>query len=180
MIFILSCARTPVKSDREAMRPLSFNKEIEASRAEGQIALGDDASYETLKAGLDMQVKYWEGKGASQEVHFGPRSLTAGEYLQALRELRDRSSSKESFFDHLRENFDFYEVYGGEHWGEVMVTGYYEPVIKGSLKPTKEFSQALYSTPKDMVSIDMGAFAKTFPHWSPFETWVSEQKSRPV
>lgn len=39
-----------------------------------------------------------------------------------------------------------------------LFTGYYEPVIKGSLKKTKRFSTPLWGMPEDIVKIDLGRF----------------------
>ncbi len=176
-VLTLSCARAPVKDSTQVMRKTSF-KEV-SSGAEVDPKRFDDASFETLLEGLNAQIEYWQKKPAEQYINFGPKSLTAGEYLTALKSLKEKSVSKEAFFDYVVTHFDFYEVYGGDKWGEVMITGYYEPVIRGSRKPTKEFSQPLYKTPTDMVNVDMGAYARAFPHWKPFETFVTEQKSSP-
>lgn len=37
-----------------------------------------------------------------------------------------------------------------------LITGYYEPLLRGSRKPTSTFATALYAPPDDMLTIDMG------------------------
>jgi membrane-bound lytic murein transglycosylase A len=38
-----------------------------------------------------------------------------------------------------------------------MVTGYYEPLLKGSRTPTKRFRYPIYAVPQDLVTIDLAA-----------------------
>lgn len=57
------------------------------------------------------------------------------------------------------------------------MTSYYEPVIEGSLQPTKEKSQPLYSVPQDMVIVNLGEFAEALPSLSDLKGKLMEQKS---
>ena len=76
----------------------------------------------------------------------------------------------EIIFNNLvRNNFDFYEVYGKKNWGEVLITSYYEPVLDGSLIKSANFSQPLYSVPGDLVTIHLNKFVDTFERLSPIK-----------
>jgi membrane-bound lytic murein transglycosylase A len=44
--------------------------------------------------------------------------------------------------------------------GEGLITGYFEPYLKGSLRPSPEYSHPLYRKPKDLVSVNLGKFKK--------------------
>jgi membrane-bound lytic murein transglycosylase A len=45
----------------------------------------------------------------------------------------------------------------------VLFTGYYEPVLPGSLVPTKTFTYPLYKPPPDLINIDLARFR---PEWN--------------
>lgn len=167
LVALWGCARAPVKDISRSMRPTSAPQ------------IRDDESWETLLKGLKVQIEYWSEKDPEEEVRFGPRTLKVSEYLAALQDLLRHSASKQDLISALESDFEFYEVYGGDKWGEVFVTGYFEPVIQGALKPGESLTQPLYKIPPDLVNVDMSAYAETFPHWSPFQTWASEQKSAP-
>lgn len=156
----VACARSPIKSSSEALRFTSPPSVMD----EGMF---DDESYESLMMGLKIQVEYWQKKPAGELIAFGPQSVSVAEYLEALEWLL-LSSSKEDFVRRVKESFDFYEVYGADKWGEVLVTGYYESQIKGVLRPNSQYSQSLYKLPPDLVNINVGAFQKISPHWSLF------------
>lgn len=164
----LHCARAPVKEAHQAMRPTTSLKLI------------DDLPLKTFVTGLVQSIERL-AKDPETYMQFGPTQIKKGDYVRALedllRQLR-QMGSKAEFLKHLENNFDFYEVYGGQGWGEVFITGYFDPVIYGSLKPTVERPQPLYKTPPDMVTINIGKYAEVFPKWSVFADQVLEQKSR--
>jgi membrane-bound lytic murein transglycosylase A len=54
-------------------------------------------------------------------------------------------------------HFEVRPVYaeGGETEG--LITGYYEPLLKGSLEPSDEYRYPLYGVPKDLLVVDLGS-----------------------
>jgi len=54
-------------------------------------------------------------------------------------------------------HFEVRPVYaeGGETEG--LITGYYEPLLKGSREPTDEFRYPLYGVPEDLLVVDLGS-----------------------
>jgi membrane-bound lytic murein transglycosylase A len=56
----------------------------------------------------------------------------------------------------LSEKFLFFE--SRNELGDALFTGYYEPVVEGSLEPNEEFNMPVYSKPHDLVRIDLGEF----------------------
>lgn len=91
-------------------------------------------------------------------------------FLKSCQKLRDRqwqqvcdlaqSSGNPSdaevraFFE---ANFEVRPVYaeGGETRG--LITGYYEPLLKGSWERSEEFQYPLYGVPEDLLVVDLGA-----------------------
>jgi membrane-bound lytic murein transglycosylase A len=123
--------------------------------------LDDDLGYGDLAQGLSRDIAALQARSDST-LQFGERRIAKADYIKALKVLiravsLDKSGS--SFRRALRENFEAYEVYGRDDWGEVLVTSYFEPVIAGSRKKTKRFSQAIYGVPKDLVDVDLSSFA---------------------
>jgi membrane-bound lytic murein transglycosylase A len=98
-------------------------------------------------------------------MQFGPVTTTRKAYLEKLEQLLVVLKSSEPVDQKLtfiRDNFRFFELYGGKRWGEVLLTSYFEPVIPGSLTKTQRFSQPLYARPADLVSIELSSFAERF------------------
>ncbi len=62
-----------------------------------------------------------------------------------------------AFFE---RDFAPYQVINPDTTEEGLVTGYYEPLLKGSRKPSKRYRHAIYSAPAELLTIDLGA---TYP-----------------
>ncbi len=54
-------------------------------------------------------------------------------------------------------NFDAYALRTDDH-STGLLTGYYEPELKGSRRPTTRYSTALYRRPHDLVMVNLGQF----------------------
>ncbi|MCC2679282.1 MAG: transglycosylase [Pseudobdellovibrio sp.] len=165
LLLIWGCARAPVKDRSEAMR-----------KASSPPAVSDDLQFESLVSGINANADFLE-KSSRGDLIFGQQRIDKKKYISALRYLTKNSEDKESFYKSVYQNFDFYEVYGNENWSEIKATSYYSPVLKGSKKKTKKLWQPLYSTPKDILVIDVDEFVESFPKWKVFKEQILEQRS---
>ncbi len=152
ILFMTGCARTLLPSPEAAFREVS---PPELSDDLGLVGLAD--AIEAQRAVL--------AKTSSRTMQFGPVTTTRKAYLEKLEQLLVVLKSSEPVDQKLtfiRDNFRFFELYGGKRWGEVLLTSYFEPVIPGSLTKTQRFSQPLYARPADLVSIELSSFAERF------------------
>ena len=167
LLFVFSCARAPLKDRSDAMRKASKGPQ-----------LSDDLDFESLKQGIAANIDFIQSSArAGNEFVFGKVKIPKKNYVAALKHLLENSSNIASFQNIVSQKFDFYEVYGSDDWAKIKVTSYYTPLLKGSIKKTKTFSQPLYLTPNDMVFIDVDSFVEAFPRWKIFKEQVLEQKS---
>jgi membrane-bound lytic murein transglycosylase A len=168
LTFVLfSCARAPLEDPAKAFR-LSEAPE-----------LVDSYDFSSFQDALNRTISAYD-KSATipQEFQFQERKISKGEYLLVLKEIQKQVSDISQLHSFVKQNFDFYEVYGNEEgWGKVFSTGYYDPVLAGSKKRTEKFSQALYKTPSDLVNIDLAAYAEAYPQNETLQTLRTEQKS---
>ena len=128
-------------------------------------SLADELSMASLAAAIEQQAAYLaKGKGQAN-LRFGPRMISREDYQRALALLAERirlASDPAEVLEYISANFSFFEVYGSPRWGEVFVTGYFEPVLHGSRVATPEFSQPLYAAPSDMLKVDLSVFGDRF------------------
>jgi membrane-bound lytic murein transglycosylase A len=168
LVFIHACSRSPLEDPKKLFRPA----------AEVPV-LTDALPLETLRDALKRTITAYEKQATiPQEFHFAERTISRSDYLAALKALEPRLESLDTFQNFVKANFEFYEVYGRDHWGEIFSTGYYNVTMKGSRKQTKEFTQPIYRTPEDMVSIDLAAYAAKFPDAKAPQQAVIEMKSK--
>lgn len=167
LLILAGCARMPVTERTQAMR-----------KAEQTPELFDDLKFESLVAGLQANIDFVKNSSRmGSEVTFGPTKINKKVYLASLQELVRNAKDIEEFKSLVVKNFDFYEVYGNEDWSKIKTTAYYSPLLKASKTKTKKLSQPLYTTPNDMISIDIDAYAEDFPKWKTFKESVLEQRS---
>ncbi|MDO9312501.1 MAG: murein transglycosylase A [Nitrosomonas sp.] len=53
--------------------------------------------------------------------------------------------------------FTPYQIINTDNSEEGLVTGYYEPLLKGSRKPSSRYRYPIYATPNELLAIDLGA-----------------------
>ncbi len=179
----IGCVRGQIQHQEQAMRP--------AKKPPAQIV--DDLGLTNLSEALRVNVDFLsqDSQRLGEFMVFGPRRIERRLYAKSLRHLLAELKSDpsgQSFIRAVKENFQFYEVYGDERWGQVFVTAYFEPILKASPKaPSRSsspsgsgspFSQPLYRAPDDLVTVPLGQFAERFPHWSLFADFFSKVSPR--
>lgn len=55
------------------------------------------------------------------------------------------------------ENFEAYELYNNDGTSTGVITGYYEPLLKGSLVKSDKYKYPIYKVPKDMYIVDLSS-----------------------
>jgi len=135
-----------------------------------QLDLNDDLDFASLELAIDRSVQYYEGSGQNcvyqiADKSFGVKQLK--DSLIAFREIIKNDASIEEKKNQIRQEFDIYKVAGDDEYGGVLFTGYYEPLLDGSLTPTDKYKYPLYKSPPDLV---MKAISKN-------ETKISRMKN---
>ncbi|MDD5723279.1 MAG: MltA domain-containing protein [Syntrophales bacterium] len=122
--------------------------------------LVDDLDRVSLKLAIDRSMEYYNRLPETREFRFGDRVCTAGELKGSLRdflEIVETSGSDKQMSERIRKTFDLYRSTGRDG-GKVLFTGYYEPILAGSLERTEEYRYPIYRTPGDHIVIDLGGF----------------------
>lgn len=57
---------------------------------------------------------------------------------------------------YFEENFEPFQVINADESNTGIVTGYYEPLLRGSRTRTDVYRYPLYTTPQDLITIDLG------------------------
>ena len=122
----------------------------------------DDKDFAGLNEALSRNISALENIPADKPMHFGPIATSYGAYTKALRGLRKVISSGQDaaeINDYILTNFRILEFYGGDTWGTVMTTGYFEPVLMGSMQQTSLYSYPLYRKPDTLLTIRPSEFS---------------------
>jgi membrane-bound lytic murein transglycosylase A len=170
------CLKVPVPMEKPAppavkppARPAEpARKPVDAAGALVRIDTGklpsllDNRETQTLPLELAAlkSISYYE-KTPGRKFRFGRDIYTAEELKQSLLDFLNILKGPEppAVKDRLiRENFLAYKSVGGAQNGSVLFTGYFEPILNGSPVRTEKFIWPVYSTPDDLVAVDLGRF----------------------
>lgn len=135
-----------------------------------QVDLNDDLDFVSLELAIDRSVQYYEGSGRNNVYRIADKLIGAKQMkdsLLAFRKIIKSDASIEEKKNQIRQEFDIYRAAGDDEYGGVLFTGYYEPLLDGSLSPTDKYKYPLYKLPPDLV---MKAISKN-------ETKISRMKN---
>lgn len=149
-LFLGGCA---VLVPKAPPRPIA---EIEFLEKELTEPLIDDTDLNSLQLALEQSLLFMarnESRRNPQPMEPGfPgemvfRSLTRfKEILQQARDERDLDRS-------LREHFRFWQIKRKGQPRPILLTGYYEPILEGSLEPRENYLYPIYRRPSDLVEL---------------------------
>ena len=162
---LFSCARKP-------LAPVS------AARAP---QLHDDLDRTSLRKAIRINLDYLARQPPSKRITVADTSFPVSRLHQSQEFFLTLLDSEvdDSELDRLiKQNFDLYQATGTRGFNprrKMLVTGYYQPVFKGSLTRQGEFTYPLYSVPDDLVQRKNNKGKKIFgrmenghlvPYWS--------------
>ncbi|NQT09655.1 MAG: MltA domain-containing protein [Desulfobacteraceae bacterium] len=125
----------------------------------------DDMFYDGLEYSICKSISYLQKVPSDRTFMFGEDRFTADHLIKSLQYFLTYIQAKPSKHDlnrFIRSNFWIYRSIGGNGSGNVLFTGYYEPILEGSLKQSDEFSFPLYAWPDDLAVINLSLFSPEF------------------
>lgn len=147
-LIIISCSRLRIENRNQAMRMY-----------DGKINFVDNVSADSFFEALKRNIIQLEMQSSLQVLEFGKFKINKIDYINSLKKIEE---NKSSWKEYIRDHFILMEVYGKDSWGGIFSTGYYSPTIMGSTFETKNYDQALYNDPGDIVKIDLTSFQDRF------------------
>lgn len=116
--------------------------------------VGDPVAWDRLQGWeADAQKAAWPALLASCSK-IGEQPLWR-DVCRKAREVADPTVTRAR--DFFESNFRPHPVYGEEGSREGLVTGYYEPLLRGSFQRTGPYQHALHAPPADLLRIDLGS-----------------------
>ena len=120
-------------------------------------AISDDLDRESLRVAIRHSVSYLERLPPDRVVGEQPRRFTAREILDTLlvfEKLLDRWDCRECWTKEFNERFELIPSAEDAASLQVLFTGYYQPVIDGSMTPTADYRHPIYGKPADMITAE--------------------------
>lgn len=122
----------------------------------------DDMANDGLEHGILKSISYLKKVPPERMFHFGKDNFNAGHMIRSLEYFLTFIKTKPSKRDlkkFIKSNYRVYKSVGGDKTGQVLFTGYYEPILQGSIKKSAEYRFPIYAKPFDLLTIDLSLFS---------------------
>lgn len=114
----------------------------------------DDASPNSLLQAVDRQIGYLQSRPTDSETVIDGYRFTVQTLLDSLQTFREIVALEPDPLARgrlIREQFHVFQAAGRTTDGQMLVTGYYEPLFRGSLIREGSFTHPLYEVPDSLV-----------------------------
>jgi membrane-bound lytic murein transglycosylase A len=128
-------------------------------------ALIDDQGFQGLERAIAQSLAYLSRTGAEQTFRFGPDTYDRAWMVRSLEDFRDLIAARPESGElrrHLLERYRIYRSGGRDGSGDVLFTGYYEPILDGCRQPGPGCLHPVYGLPADLLTIDLTPFGERF------------------
>jgi peptidoglycan lytic transglycosylase A len=155
--FISGCGgvKEPVEIEQKPLKKLSVRNYPQ---------FFDSRSFDGLARSIEQSLVYFNRVPLSRRYAYGTEMFDAGHMIRTLERfqaLLADNLSIEELNARIKEEFIVYKSAGGDA-GDVLFTGYYEPTYKGSLEQDSTYAFPVYSTPVDLLQIDLALFSDQY------------------
>ncbi|MCB2192171.1 MAG: MltA domain-containing protein [Deltaproteobacteria bacterium] len=126
----------------------------------------DDLDARSFFQAAESSLAYLRKVNPNKQFTFGPYRMSAVQMAVMLEELEDllyRLPDPVERSRALQQNYVLLESMGRDGKGQVLMTGYYEPVLQARRQPQGSFQYPVYALPEDLVWIDLRQFGEQYP-----------------
>ncbi len=103
------------------------------------------------------QLPNWKNENYDEVLYSFMNNCRAKKSLNIYNNLCSKKQNIMNAKEFIENNFTPYLISANETQEETIMTGYYEPELKGSLTKSEKYRYPLYETPKDLVSVDLSS-----------------------
>ncbi len=124
----------------------------------------DDLDADSLKRAIAFSLQRLETQDPETLLTFGRQKIRLQRLKDSLTDLQARLGELglgEPFYRYLQQNYLFFRSSARQ----VLFSGYYEPLLRGSLQPSPAYPYPLYRRPEDLLVVDLSQyyFFKKYP-----------------
>jgi len=125
----------------------------------------DDIGKTSLREAVQGSIDYFQRLPEDRSLSLGSDTYTPSQMvssLEAFLDLVDEAETIEDLDRLVASRFHVYQSVGRGWRRRVLFTGYYEPVVEGSLTPDEDHAYPLYRRPDELIEARLGLFGSQF------------------
>jgi membrane-bound lytic murein transglycosylase A len=117
----------------------------------------------SLKASSFKELPKWENENYFEVLEYFKNSCVSQKVQNIYEELCEKASLASDPKSFLEQNFIPHKVIAKK--SKPLLTGYYEPELRGSLEKSELYKYPIYATPKDLVVVDLASIYPELAHY---------------
>ena len=125
------------------------------------LAIQDDFNFENMANAIEQSLRFYHRLPDQYEFSYGKDALyNAKEIKDSMNlflEIINQYTEQERI-EQILQKFRFFESKNTKE--QAFFTGYYEPILEGSLNSSEKYTVPLYERPHDLIHVDLGDFRK--------------------
>ncbi|QFR49499.1 transglycosylase [Sulfurimonas lithotrophica] len=107
----------------------------------------------------------WEDEDYDLALRGFKDSCKSGRTKKIYKDLCSKAENVEDAREFFISNFLPFEIHTQEGEEEGLLTGYYEPYLRGSLTKHDQYIYPVYETPKDLITVDLSSIYPDLKHY---------------
>lgn len=122
----------------------------------------DDMDYDGLAHSITQSLSYLRRVPPARKFKFGADAFEAAHIIRSLEYFLNfiqKKPSEKALKKFIKSHYLVYKSIGRDNKGEVLFTGYFEPLLQGSTQRTSEYRFPVYGPPSDMATVDLSLFS---------------------
>lgn len=123
----------------------------------------DDLNYRQLMDSIQQSLAYLKRIPRHRLFAFGNDTYHTPHMIRSLEFFLDyiqTHPTSQQLKDFVQKNYRVYRSTGRKQSRIVMFTGYYEPLLQGSLIPSGDYRYPVFALPDDLLKIDLALFSE--------------------
>jgi len=118
----------------------------------------DDLKGVGLIEAIEHHLASMESRNLDDEVTMGQLTVTRGRIVKTLQSVQQLIKEKgmSALYREIPKRFLVYQAAGLSNKGDVLFTGYYQPVLNARREPDNEYKYPIYAMPQDLQILDLG------------------------
>jgi membrane-bound lytic murein transglycosylase A len=125
----------------------------------------DDMDYDGLENCILESISYLNRVSPTLKFRFGQDIFNTPHMIKSLEHFLNfirTKPLKDELIQYIKKNYLIYTTVGSDTPRQVLFTGYYEPVLEGSLKKDSTYKFPIYTRPDDLTTVDLSLFSPQF------------------
>lgn len=108
---------------------------------------------------------YWEDEDYDTALRDFKNSCQSTQTKNMYKDICSRAEDANNSKYFFTSNFSLYEINTGDGEKEGLLTGYYEPYLRGSFTKHDQYIYPVYATPNDLVTVDLSSVYADLKHF---------------